>query len=227
MTTTEQDPPPLPAENRLAPFNPTSIEVQRNIIQTMNLSSNDVLFDLGCGDGRFLISAAERVPGLRCVGIEYDEKFVTRAIESIMDHDNDLKKRVEIRHGDLLTLQPTTCSSSTKQNSHPDSSIDMKNKSGTLCRDISLMDATCIYLYLLPKGIEKVKALLDEIVSRKKHLKNGSLKVATYMFSIRGWEPTSVDRSSKSSSPLYLYHFFPPNTTNDVVGSEEEDIQGR
>lgn len=227
-------------ENRLAPFNPTSEEVQLNIIGAMGLASGDVLFDLGCGDGRLLVTAAKMVKGLRCVGIEYDDKFVTRAVASVVaaaaaDEGNDekafdLKDRVDIRHGDLLeALQLDAVgggpspSSFSAAGAAPDATSSKNCSSsgdtiGASCRDLTVMDATCVYVYLLPKGIEKIKPMLDDIVSRKK--KNQSknqqgaagevsrFRVVTYLFQIKGWAPTSVDRSSKSSSPLYLYEFF-------------------
>jgi tRNA G46 methylase TrmB len=69
-------------EVSLAPFNPTSETGQQVALDLLQLTSTDVLFDLGCGDARFLVKAAQSVEGLHCIGIEYDENFVTRAIKS-------------------------------------------------------------------------------------------------------------------------------------------------
>jgi len=66
----------------LAPFNPTNETGQQVALELLQLAGNDVLFDLGCGDGRFLLTAAKAVEGLRCIGIEYDDIFVKRAEES-------------------------------------------------------------------------------------------------------------------------------------------------
>ena len=38
--------------NKLAPFNPTDISAQHAGISMLNLKDDDVLYDLGCGDGR-------------------------------------------------------------------------------------------------------------------------------------------------------------------------------
>ena len=40
---------------RLAPYNPTSIEAIRIALQLLNLRATDTLYDLGCGDGRLLV----------------------------------------------------------------------------------------------------------------------------------------------------------------------------
>jgi len=43
---------------KLAPFNPTSIEVVKLSIELLNLNGNDVIYDLGCGDARFLVEVS-------------------------------------------------------------------------------------------------------------------------------------------------------------------------
>lgn len=63
---------------RLAPFNPSSAEVVRSAKSLARVGKSDVVFDLGCGDGRLLIHLAKNA-GCRCVGVEYDEKFVSKA----------------------------------------------------------------------------------------------------------------------------------------------------
>ena len=40
---------------KLAPFNPTSTEAIKIALDLLELKDNDILYDLGCGDGRLLI----------------------------------------------------------------------------------------------------------------------------------------------------------------------------
>jgi len=54
-----------------AGYDPTPAEKVRRMLDLAKLNANDVLYDLGCGDGRLLISAA-RDFGARAVGIEAD-----------------------------------------------------------------------------------------------------------------------------------------------------------
>lgn len=56
----------------LAPFSPCAESRQPHIFAAARLTQEDVLYDLGCGDGRVLREAAARY-GCRCVGIEVDE----------------------------------------------------------------------------------------------------------------------------------------------------------
>ena len=67
---------------RLAPYNPSASETIRIALSLLNLTKNDIIVDLGCGDGRFLTAAAAAT-GARCVGVEYDVSLVERAVDNI------------------------------------------------------------------------------------------------------------------------------------------------
>jgi hypothetical protein len=46
---------------KLAPFNPTSFEVVAIALTMLQITPNDIVFDLGCGDARFLVEVAEKL----------------------------------------------------------------------------------------------------------------------------------------------------------------------
>ena len=58
-------------ETSLAPYVPTPYDVVNRMLELAEVTSDDVVYDLGCGDGRIVITAAERF-GARGVGIDYD-----------------------------------------------------------------------------------------------------------------------------------------------------------
>ncbi|KAA0152751.1 hypothetical protein FNF29_03640 [Cafeteria roenbergensis] len=62
----------------LAPFNPTSDAAVAAALQLLQLSPEDTLLDVGCGDGRVLV-AASLASGCSCVGVETDPALVARA----------------------------------------------------------------------------------------------------------------------------------------------------
>ena len=66
----EQPPPPT-----LGRFEPTPIEVVERMLQLANVTADDVVYDLGSGDGRIVILAATRY-GARSVGVEIDSQLV-------------------------------------------------------------------------------------------------------------------------------------------------------
>ena len=45
-------------------------EVVRSAIKLLELDDNDILLDIGCGDGRVMIEAAQANKSIKCVGIE-------------------------------------------------------------------------------------------------------------------------------------------------------------
>jgi 16S rRNA A1518/A1519 N6-dimethyltransferase RsmA/KsgA/DIM1 with predicted DNA glycosylase/AP lyase activity len=54
-----------------APWVPTSLSKVRKMLDLAEVGPNDVVYDLGCGDGRTIVTAAWRY-GSRAVGIEID-----------------------------------------------------------------------------------------------------------------------------------------------------------
>ncbi|MGZ5556229.1 MAG: SAM-dependent methyltransferase [Candidatus Aminicenantales bacterium] len=53
------------------PFVPTPAEVVDEMLRLAGVKAGDVLYDLGCGDGRIVIAAAKRY-GVRAIGIDID-----------------------------------------------------------------------------------------------------------------------------------------------------------
>ena len=72
-----------------APFVPVPKAVEDEIVKNLELKSGSVLYDLGCGDGRVLIKAVQKHPGIRAVGVEVAffpyllAKFKTRKYKNI------------------------------------------------------------------------------------------------------------------------------------------------
>jgi hypothetical protein len=54
-----------------APWVPTQMKKVHRMLQMAGVGTNDIVYDLGCGDGRTIVTAARRY-GARAVGIEVD-----------------------------------------------------------------------------------------------------------------------------------------------------------
>ncbi|MCJ7485314.1 MAG: class I SAM-dependent methyltransferase [Candidatus Aminicenantes bacterium] len=59
----------------LAPWVPTPQPVVDRMLEIASVTDHDVLYDIGCGDGRIVITAARRY-GARGVGIDIDEAMI-------------------------------------------------------------------------------------------------------------------------------------------------------
>lgn len=62
-------------------FVPTPQAVVDAMLKMANVSGNDVVFDLGCGDGRIVITAAKQF-GARGVGIDIDPQRIKESNEN-------------------------------------------------------------------------------------------------------------------------------------------------
>lgn len=67
-----------PDAPHLAPYVPTPQEVVDRMLQLAGVGKADVVYDLGCGDGRIPITAAQRF-GARGVGVDIDPQRIAEA----------------------------------------------------------------------------------------------------------------------------------------------------
>ena len=89
----------------IAPFVPSPIPVIQRMLQLAELKPDEVLFDLGAGDGRSVIMAAKSF-NARAVGVELREDLAKKALSTI--HENGLTDRVTILNGDMFTVNLTS-----------------------------------------------------------------------------------------------------------------------
>jgi precorrin-6B methylase 2 len=85
---------------QLAPFDPTPQEVVERMLKLARVKGDDVLYDLGSGDGRLVIAAAKKF-GARAVGFEIDAGLVKLARENA--RKAGVENLVEFRQQDFLT----------------------------------------------------------------------------------------------------------------------------
>jgi 16S rRNA A1518/A1519 N6-dimethyltransferase RsmA/KsgA/DIM1 with predicted DNA glycosylase/AP lyase activity len=76
-------------------------EVIDTAIELLALGPDDTCFDIGCGDGRFLLRAAEITQVHKVVGIEIDE-FRAAALKNSFGSDVDVSERCDVICGNAL-----------------------------------------------------------------------------------------------------------------------------
>jgi SAM-dependent methyltransferase len=81
------------------PYVQTPAEVVTEMLRLAGVNGNDLVYDLGSGDGRLVIAAA-RDFGARGVGIEIDPRLVAQSAESA--RRAGVADRVSFRAGDLF-----------------------------------------------------------------------------------------------------------------------------
>ncbi|EPR59902.1 putative RNA methylase [Toxoplasma gondii TgCatPRC2] len=86
----------------VSPFQATPVNKIRSILQHLNLSEADVVYDLGCGDGRVLVECS-RITSCSGVGIDLDDCLVQRARANAERHN--VHRRVTFSKADFLDPQ--------------------------------------------------------------------------------------------------------------------------
>jgi len=63
------------------PFEPSEMEVVWEMLKIAQVKEDDVVYDLGCGDGRVVIAAAKKF-GARGVGVDIDPQRIRESLEN-------------------------------------------------------------------------------------------------------------------------------------------------
>ncbi len=80
---------------------PTPNAVVDKMLEMAEVKTGDVVYDLGCGDGRIVVAAAKKY-GVKAVGFDIDPQRVKEAIENVKK--NKVEHLVTIKQADIFTL---------------------------------------------------------------------------------------------------------------------------
>ena len=214
---------------KLAPFNPTSTDVIDVAFSSnmLNLNSNDILYDLGCGDGRVMIKAVQSYDGIKCIGVEYDSKLVNTA-------------KTKIKELKLNNSSSTSSGSNFNVTSDDDECVTIIH--GNVL-DIDFSNATKLFIYLVPTGIkalsEKLHHYLRNEPTANMNISNNSnssnhtigwhdeihkeiyrhRRIVTYVFSIPTLTPQHVSLY-KGATKIYLYTY---DSLPEVIAMKKEE----
>ena len=82
-------------------FVPTPQDVVEKMLELAEVKKTDVLYDLGCGDGRIVVTAAKKY-GCKGTGYDVDPQRIKESLENVAK--NQVEKLVEIKQEDIFTL---------------------------------------------------------------------------------------------------------------------------
>ena len=98
------DPSPLPRPKINAPFITTADPVINKMIEVGEITDKDLVYDLGCGDGRIVIAAAVQ-SGCHGVGFDIDPQRVAEAKENA--ERQGVKDLIQIEEQDVFKVDLT------------------------------------------------------------------------------------------------------------------------
>ena len=90
-------------------FLPTPQEVVEKMLETANVKKTDVVYDLGCGDGRIVITAAKKY-GCKAKGFDIAKKRIEECKENLAKEDAKVQKLVTFERADIFETDLTGAS---------------------------------------------------------------------------------------------------------------------
>jgi hypothetical protein len=88
-------------DKKIVPYVPTPQEVVDRMLEIAQVKKGDVVYDLGSGDGRIVVTAAKKY-GVKAIGFEIDPQRIKESHENIKKAG--VEKLVEIRQQDIRTV---------------------------------------------------------------------------------------------------------------------------
>jgi SAM-dependent methyltransferase len=82
-------------------FVPTPQDVVDKMLELAKVRKEDLIYDLGCGDGRIVVTAAQKY-GCRAIGYDIDPLRVEESLENV--EQNNVGHLVRIEQKDIFTL---------------------------------------------------------------------------------------------------------------------------
>jgi predicted RNA methylase len=82
-------------------FVPTPYAVVDKMLEMAEVKKGDVVYDLGCGDGRIVVAAAKKY-GAKAIGFDIDPQRVKESLENV--RTNHVENLVTIKEADIFTL---------------------------------------------------------------------------------------------------------------------------
>jgi SAM-dependent methyltransferase len=88
-------------EGKIVPYVPTPQAVVDRMLELAQVKKGDVVYDLGSGDGRIVVTAAKKY-GIKAIGFEIDPQRIKESHENIKKAG--VENLVEIRQQDIRTV---------------------------------------------------------------------------------------------------------------------------
>ena len=82
-------------------FVPTPQEAVDKMLQMAEVKSGDIVYDLGCGDGRIVVTAAKKY-GVKAIGVDIDPQRIKESNENV--RTNGVAKLVTIKNDNIFEM---------------------------------------------------------------------------------------------------------------------------
>jgi SAM-dependent methyltransferase len=92
----------------VVPFVPTNEKVVSAMLKLADVKEGDTVYDLGCGDGRIVISAIKEFKAKRGLGIDFNPERLKDCVARMKDQKltDEQMKKITFKQGDVLKMTP-------------------------------------------------------------------------------------------------------------------------
>ncbi len=156
------------------PFVPTFQGTVKRMLEVAEVGPYDLVYDLGCGDGRILVAAVEDFEAKAAVGYEVREELYKEALSKI--EDRGLRGRIELFNEDLFkadlseaTVITLYLNHSTNSRLRPKLEKEVRPGTRVVSHDFEIKGwhpvrreryrGDTIYLYVVPEALDMLKTL--------------------------------------------------------------------
>jgi len=95
----------------LAPYVPTPMDVVEKMLEMADVDADDLIYDIGCGDGRIVITAARKY-GARGVGIDIDPQRIKEShegaaeagVEDLVSFQKEDATKIDFSEATVVTI---------------------------------------------------------------------------------------------------------------------------
>jgi tRNA A58 N-methylase Trm61 len=173
--------------NSLAPYVPSPPEVVKRMLEVAHVGPDDVVFDLGFGDGRILVAAVRDFGAKKAVGYEMRRDLYKQTLNDIVRWDladritlvNDDLLKTDLTQATVITLYLTTSGNERLRHKLEN---EVKNGGRIVSHDFRItgwhhsvkedFKSHSIYLYVMPEAADKK----EDRFPRFKHKYHGYFK---------------------------------------------------
>lgn len=172
--------------------------IDRVIENVSNLGSRDRICDIGCGDGRVILRWAAALSESSQASLDNSCQCDFPSFIGI-DIDSDRVNQAKF----MLEEARKAC--------RIDRRIDVSfHCTNVLESEQLIQDATVFFLYLIPRGLRKIKPILNKLLEDASEEKLDRLRVITYMSPLPDEAPVRVERVQVPHQPdaiwpVYFY----------------------
>ena len=166
----------------LAPISPTPYPIIHTILPRLGLNVDSVVLDLGCGDGRWIITASTKYK-CRSIGCDLDQQRLNLARIQI-EKQPELKSLIQLMHVDVMEF--------------------ITSSSSSLLKDIHVL-----IVYLFREAMQSLchvlhnQSIYNISSTKNNHDCNNILKIVCVGLALPNWNP--IHQETIGAIPVYIY----------------------